>query len=575
MTGPKTAIALWADREKYRQPGEEFKQKCARIAGSLSDNQEHYYQCYDILVDQRFLPGGRVQSSVGSVRETTAFNCFVMQTIPDSMEGIMGVARDAALTMQLGGGVGYDFSTIRPRGDKIKSLDSSASGPVSFMSIFDAVCGTIASAGHRRGAQMGCLRVDHPDILEFVAAKTNHDKLTNFNISVLVTDKFMEAVMSDSTFDLVFGGRVYGTVRATYLWDNILRATWDWAEPGVIFIDRVNKMNNLYYLEDISATNPCGEQPLPPYGACLLGSINWVKYVAESGHGEWHFDIQKMTHDIPAIVRMMDNVIDETVYPLPEQEREAKGKRRMGLGHTGVANALSRLGLDYGSEDYLKKQDQIMETFAWGVYSASISLAIEKGPFPKLNRKLHSQAPFVQSLGRGIPENIEKYGIRNSHLLSIAPTGTISLTADNVSSGIEPVFSHEYKRRVNTPEGMVDMDVVDYGYSEWGIKGKTSDEVSVIDHVRVLAHAQRWVDSSVSKTCNVGSKVTWEEFKDVYLEAYKQGAKGCTTFRKDGKRFGILNASASEDIIEDVVPEVEADGAACYIDLETGIKTCE
>lgn len=574
MSGPTTEIAIWADKEKYRQKGEEFNQKCGRIAGALADSQEHRDQCYDILSDQRFLPGGRVQSSAGSVRRTTALNCYVMAKVPDSMEGITDVLKEAALTMKMGGGVGYDFSGIRPSGTTIKSLDSSASGPVSFMHVFDAMCGTISSAGHRRGAQMGCLRVDHPDIMEFITAKTNSHNLRNFNISVLITDNFMKAVKEDGEFDLVFNDKVYDTVKARSLWESILRANWDWAEPGVIFIDRVNANNNLYYMEDISATNPCGEQPLPPYGACLLGSINWVKYVYEL-NGEWLFDIEKMKHDIPPIVRMMDNVLDETIYPLPRQKDEALHKRRMGLGHTGVANALTRIGLKYGEEDYLQVQDYIMGEAAVSIYKASISLAIEKGSFPLIDRDKHSEAPFIKSLGEGIPELIKEYGIRNSHLLSIAPTGTISLTADNISSGIEPPFSYEYTREVNTPEGMKTMKVQDYAFRVWGLEGDTANDISVDKHVKVLTRAQQWVDSSVSKTCNVGSDVTWEEFKDVYTQAYDNGAKGCTTFRIDGKRFGILNASASEDTIEDETPEVVAEGAACYIDQETGIRTCE
>lgn len=258
MTGPNIPIAVWADEQKYRQEGETFEQKCARVASALSDTQEHYATFNKILKDQRFLPGGRIQAAVGSYRRVTAFNCFVMKNVPDSLSGIMGVAKEAARTMQLGGGVGYDFSGIRPKGSRIKSLGSQASGPVSFMGIFDALCKTIASAGHRRGAEMGCLRVDHPDIMEFITAKTNSDTLTQFNISVLVTDDFMSAVQKDEDFDLVFNGRVYDTIRARSLWDSILRATWDWAEPGVIFIDRVNEMNNLWYIEDITATNPCG-----------------------------------------------------------------------------------------------------------------------------------------------------------------------------------------------------------------------------------------------------------------------------------------------------------------------------
>lgn len=256
MTGPTIPIAIWADEQKYRQEGETFNQKCARVAEALCDNKRHYAYFNEILKQQRFLPGGRVQSAAGSYREVTAFNCFVMSKVPDSLDGIMDVAKEAAKTMQLGGGVGYDFSTIRPRGTRIRSLGSQASGPVSFMGIMDAVCKTIASAGHRRGAQMGCLRVDHPDIMEFISAKANDHTLTQFNISVLVTDKFMAAVKNDEAFDLVFEGRVYNTIRAKSLWDSILRNTWDWAEPGVLFIDRINEMNNLWYCEDISATNP-------------------------------------------------------------------------------------------------------------------------------------------------------------------------------------------------------------------------------------------------------------------------------------------------------------------------------
>lgn len=305
MTGPTIPVAIWADEVKYRQEGETYGQKCARVAEALTDHKEHYNKFNEILKEQRFLPGGRVQSAAGSYRKVTAFNCFVMQKVPDSLMGIMEVATEAAKTMQMGGGVGYDFSGIRPKGARIKSLGSQASGPVSFMGIMDAICKTIASAGHRRGAQMGCLRVDHPDIMEFITAKANSSSLTQFNISVLVTDKFMEAVKNDGTFDLVFDGQTFDTVRARSLWDSILRVNWDWAEPGVIFIDRVNEMNNLWYMEDISATNPCGEQPLPPYGACLLGSFNLTKYVYRTGDS-FAFNWSLLQHDVPYVVRAMD-----------------------------------------------------------------------------------------------------------------------------------------------------------------------------------------------------------------------------------------------------------------------------
>jgi len=584
MTGPTIPVAIWADEQKYRQEGEEYGQKVARVAQALSDNQDHFNHFRDILREQRFLPGGRVQAAAGSYRRVTAFNCFVMKNVPDSMEGIMDVAKEAAITMQLGGGVGYDFSGIRPRGARIKSIGSQASGPVSFMGIMDATCKTIASAGHRRGAQMGCLRVDHPDIMEFISAKANNDKLTQFNISVLVTDAFMEAVKADSDFDLVFEGRVFDTVRARHLWETILRYTWDWAEPGVIFIDRVNQMNNLWYCEDISATNPCGEQPLPEYGACLLGSFNltkYVKYVPKSISGletKFEFDWSQLEYDIPHVVRAMDNVIDETTYPLKEQEQEAKNKRRMGLGVTGLGNVLGALGIRYGSGEAKEFTREVLKLIANRCYMASASLAAEKGPFPLFDEEKYLRGKFIQKLDSDVQETIARVGIRNSHLTSIAPTGTISLTANNVSSGIEPVFSHYYDRTIQTFDGPMVERVEDYAYREWGIKCDTADSISVEDHVGMLNAAQEWVDSACSKTCNVGDSVTWEQFKNVYLQAYEGGAKGCTTFRASGKRFGILNASASEDVVEEpeqASDETVVEGGACYIDPETGIRSCE
>ena len=577
MSGPKIGIAVWADEVKYRQEGETYKQKIARIAGALSDGQEHYEKIKEIMGDQRFLAGGRVQSASGSYRRVTAFNCFVMQKVPDSLMGIMDVAKEAAKTMQLGGGVGYDFSDIRPKGARIKSLGSQASGPVSFMGIMDAVCKTIASAGHRRGAQMGCLRVDHPDIMEFITAKANSHNLTQFNISVLVTDDFMEAVKKDLDFDLVFEGRVFDTVRARSLWDAILRNTWDWAEPGVIFIDRVNEMNNLWYCEEISATNPCGEQPLPPYGACLLGSFNLTRYVYKDLEGNFQFNWNLLDHDIPHVVRAMDNVIDETTYPLPEQENEAKNKRRMGLGVTGLGNALGALGIRYGSEEAQEFTKEVLKRIANRCYMASASLAAEKGPFPLFNKEHYLSGKFIEKLDEDVKEAIAKFGIRNSHLTSIAPTGTISLTANNVSSGLEPVFSKSYERTVQTQDGPFVEKVEDYAWREWGIECETADLIDVKEHVSMLTAAQEWVDSACSKTCNVGDKVTWDEFKEVYMQAYDGGAKGCTTFRAAGKRFGILNASASEDVVEEdnKEDEVVVEGGACYIDPETGIRSCE
>ena len=577
MTGPILPVSQEIHAMKYRTEGETFKEAMTRVANALKDDQEHFLQFRDILYDMRFLPAGRVQAAMGAPRTVTPYNCFVSGTIPDSMDGIMDKAKEAAETMRLGGGIGYDFSTLRPKGALIKSLDSRSSGPVSFMGIFDAVCRTIASAGHRRGAQMAVLRVDHPDIEEFVTAKANHDKLTNFNISVGVTDEFMEAVKADKTFDLRFDGRVYKTIRARALWDKILRNTWSWAEPGVLFIDRINRKNNLWYCETIAATNPCGEQPLPPYGACLLGSFNLTRYIKRNDKDEPEFDWEKFKHDIHPVVRAMDNVVDRATYPLPQQELEAKNKRRMGLGITGLANTLEILGMPYGSQEALHWTEQLMTVLRDTAYRASISLAIEKGPFPLYSYE-YLESDFAKNLPYDIIQGIYKHGIRNSHLLSVAPTGTISLTANNVSSGIEPVFSHQYERTIQTFEGPKVELVKDYAYNFYGVKGRTAAELSVFDHVAMRNVASKYVDSACSKTCNVGDDVTWEEFKEVYMRAYDGGASGCTTFRAAGERFGILRASKDEEVADD--PEVPEDnfvdeGAACYIDPSTGIRTCE
>ena len=574
--GPKLPISEQIHKEKYRSEGETFHEAMTRVAEALKDDEGHFEQFRSILDNQRFLPAGRVQSAMGAPRTVTPYNCFVSRTIEDSMEGIMDAAKEAAKTMQLGGGIGYDFSTLRPHGALIKSLDSRSSGPLSFMAIFDSVCHTIASAGHRRGAQMGVLRVDHPDIEKFIRAKNNSTALTGFNISVGVTDAFMEAVKTDSQFDLVFEDRVYSTINARALWDDILRSTWDWAEPGILFIDRINRKNNLHYCEKIVSTNPCAEQPLPPYGACLLGSFNLTKYMVKHD-GKYVFNMNMLKTDIPYVVRAMDNVVDRATYPLPQQEKQAKDTRRMGLGVTGVANAIEALGFDYGSDEFIRVLEDIMGTIRDICYETSVELAKEKGAFPLFQQE-YLDSEFALTLPTKIRESIAEHGIRNSHLLSVAPTGTISLSADNVSSGIEPVFSHFYDRTIQTFDGPTIERVDDYGYREFGIKGKTADELSVFDHVRVLNVASQYVDSACSKTCNVGDDVSWEDFKKVYMEAYEGNSSGCTTFRASGKRFGILNASASEDVVEEKPAEKDnfiEEGGACYFDPTTGLRKCE
>ena len=834
--GPVTPLSQEMHQQKYRQTSEDFRDFTNRLAGSLQDNPKHFQAFRDALRSQRFLPAGRVQTAMGSLRMTTAINCFVSGIIEDSMESIMTRASQAAMTMRLGGGIGYDFSRLRPRGDRIRSLDSQASGPVSFMGIFDAVCQTISSAGHRRGAQMAVLRVDHPDILEFIRAKRNNDNLTGFNISVGVTDRFMDALANDEPFDLTFDGKVYETINPRSLWDEIMRSTFDWAEPGVLFIDRINEMNNLWYCETIEATNPCftgdtnvwtangkvpfaqlaargddvevltqtadgrlvyrtmrnprmtrqsqpivkltfdngtevrctpdhvfyakdgrrieaqhlqagdriesvyrynanqkgykrltngkhtplehhvpfedlsdieqvhhingikydnrpcnlermtgtahrqhhmngdsnparrfpgmernfgdvtgnsngryradlddeqlrkmrddgmsfksiakavgaskytvmkrlgwerknnhrvvsvermddvedvycgtvdetsrffvalgdddgvlvsncGEQPLPPFGACLLGSFNIAKYVVDN-----KIDYNQLKEDIPHVVRAMDNVVDRTIYPLKEQRDEEVNKRRMGLGVTGVANALEAEGFAYGTPEYIAAQDRLLEFITVNSYWASVELAKEKRPFPLFDAEKYCQGKFIQRLPNALQEAIRKYGIRNSHLTSIAPTGTISLTADNVSSGIEPPFTLQYDRTIKTFDGERVERVQDYGMAFLDVSGRTADAISATEHVDVLCAAQKWIDSACSKTCNVGAHVSYEDFKDLYVQAYNGGAKGITTFRAAGKRFGILNA------IEDEGDVSEPKAEACTFDPETGIRTCD
>ena len=607
MHGPQVPYSQEPHAQKYRGSGESFREAMNRIAAALKDDDQHFADFRDALLGMRFLPAGRIQSAMGSTRQVTPYNCYVSGTINDSFvdgEGsIMIRAAEAAATMRMGGGIGYDFSTLRPRGDLIRKLQSHSSGPISFMHIFDAICKCVASSGHRRGAQMGVMRVDHPDIEEFIHAKQPGKdvqplwdlvaelpegaqkqqlvmslqqtlKLTGFNVSVAITDKFMECVASGEPFPLTFEGRTYREVDARALWDAIMRGTWDWAEPGVLFIDAINRMNNLWYCETIAATNPCGEQPLPPYGACLLGSFNLVKYIFKDGAGRYAFDWDQYREDIPQVVRAMDNVVDRAIYPLPQQKQEAKDKRRMGLGITGLANAAEALGHEYGSPAFLAFEAEVLDTLRDESYLASAHIAKVKGSFPKFDKDKYLQGQFIKTLREDVRDAIAKYGIRNSHLTSIAPTGTISLCADNVSSGIEPVFAYSFDRTVIEFSGPRVETVEDYGARVFGVRGKACSRVTVQEHVAALTVAAQRVDSAVSKTCNVPSDISWEDFKNVYVSAWEGGAKGCTTFRLGGKRSGIL-------VVKDDGGEPEADAPAeepasqCRIDPATGRRECE
>lgn len=583
MSGPVTALSEYTHARKYRSEGETFREGCYRQAAALKDTDAHFRAYSDILLDMRFLPAGRVQKAIGAIENVTAYNCFVAAKIMDSFvyddaqqgllggDSIMGVAVQAAATMRMGGGIGYDFSTLRPKDDMIKKLRSRSSGPLSFMEIFNAVCLCTASTDNRRGAQMGVLRVDHPDIEEFIHYKQNQDKLRGFNLSIAITDKFMECLETGKPFPLTFNGQKYREVDPLILWDMIMRSTWDWAEPGVLFIDRINDMNNLYYCEEIAATNPCGEQPLPPHGACLLGSFNLVRYLKGNQTMGWSFDWRQLEEDILPVVRAMDNVVDRSLYPLPAQRNEAHVKRRMGLGVTGLANAAEAMGFLYGTQDFLDFQQRVMEVIRNECYHASMRLAMEKGSFALFDADLYSKSKFIRTLPQELQMDIFRFGIRNSHLTSIAPTGTISLCADNVSSGIEPVFSYATERTILEDGGPKLYTVEDYGVKFLGVRGKMASDVTVMEHVKVLGVAARNVDSAVSKTCNIPSSTTFDEFKQVYVDAYHEGAKGCTTFRMDGKRMGILKAKPDEASNA----EPEADGAACTIDPTTGIRSCE
>jgi len=508
---------------------------------------------YEALEDFRFLPAGRITAGAGTGRQVTLFNCFVMGTIPDSMGGIFDALKEAALTMQQGGGIGYDFSTIRPRGAEVKGVAADASGPLSFMDVWDAMCRTIMSAGSRRGAMMATMRCDHPDIESFIEAKRDPARLRMFNLSVLVTDAFMAAVKADGPWELVFGGRVYHTVQARDLWNRIMRSTYDYAEPGVIFIDRINAMNNLRYAETIAATNPCGEQPLPPYGACLLGSINLPRLVIRAFESGAAMDMEALDRLVRTAVRMMDNVVDASRFPLPEQAQEAQAKRRIGLGVTGLADALLMLGLRYGSEEAARATGQWMHAIARSAYLASVDLAKEKGAFPLFDAAGYLASGNMQHMDEDVRQAIAAHGIRNALLTSIAPTGTISLYAGNVSSGIEPVFAYAYTRKVLQKDGSrTEEEVVDYAVRLWRERFGdaplpdhfvNAQTLPPLDHVRMQAAAQKWVDSSISKTINCPADISFDDFKEVYMAAWDQGCKGCTTYRPNEVTGSVLTVS--------------------------------
>jgi ribonucleoside-diphosphate reductase alpha chain len=562
---PPISQQIWETKYRFQSAGGKAErtvaESWARVAKAAAaaepaGNRKIWEQRFlDALIDFAFLPAGRILAGAGTGRAVTLFNCFVMGEIADDMGSIFANVREAALTLQQGGGIGHDFSTLRPRGAPVQGVGADASGPASFMEVWDAMCKTIMSAGARRGAMMGTLRCDHPDIEDFIEAKADPAKLRNFNLSVLVTDGFMEAVKADGAWPLIFGGKVFRTTSARGLWQKIMRSAYDYAEPGVIFIDRVNALNNLNYCERINSTNPCGEQPLPPYGACLLGSINLAALIDKPFSPAAKLNKRRLEILVPAAVRLLDNIIDVSRYPLPGQEEEAKAKRRIGLGVTGLADALIFCGKHYGSGEGRDLAAGWMEEISHTAYAASIELAREKGAFPLFSAGEFLDQPFPSSLPRALQEGIAKHGIRNGVLTSIAPTGTISLLAGNVSSGIEPVFDFEYSRRILAPDGSPHYETVqDYAVRLFREKHGdavftdafvTAHELAPQQHLLMQAALQRYVDASISKTVNCPAAMPFEDFEMLYLDAHRLGLKGCTAYRPNPVTGEVLSRAPS------------------------------
>ena len=532
-------------------------------------------QFYELMADLRFLPAGRILAGAGSGRAVTLFNCFVMDEIADSIPGIFNGLNEAAQTLQQGGGIGHDFSTLRPKGALVHGVGADASGPLSFMDVWDSMCRTIMSAGARRGAMMGTLRCDHPDIEAFIEAKRDKAKLRNFNLSVLVTDAFMAAVKSDAPWALIFEGVTYQTVSARELWQKIMKATYDCAEPGVIFIDRINTQNPLAYCETISCTNPCGEQPLPAYGACLLGSLNLTRFVTAPFEKNAVIDFVGLAAATKLAIRFLDDVIDVSNYPLSQQKQEALNKRRLGLGLTGLADALLMCGLAYGSEHAAEFAAQCAKTIRDAALDASSALAEEKGVFPLFDAEQYLTTHYASSLSKMQRETIATKGLRNGLLTSIAPTGTISLLAGNVSSGIEPIFNAGYERSIINADGSHRRELLeDYAVSFWRKRGGiglppefvTVDDLTPDDHLRMAAAVQPFVDSSISKTVNVPETISFASFTSVYENAYALGLKGCTTFRPNDITGSILKSAA----VKELCPSCGSDNLVA----KEGCKSC-
>lgn len=569
MSVVPTGLAGRVWKTKYRFKSEAtIADTWRRVACALASCEEQGVEAWqarflEALDGFKFLPGGRILAGAGTSRAVTLFNCFVMGEIEDSMEGIFKALQESALTMQRGGGVGLDFSTLRPHGASVEATGSVASGPVSFMHVWDAMCATVMSQGARRGAMMATLRCDHPDIEEFVTAKRASGRLRHFNLSVLVTDAFMAAVRNGTDWPLRFPatgcrgsqGAVARRMPARDLWDIIARSAHACAEPGVLFVDRINASNTLAYCEDIRATNPCGEVPLPPYGACDLGSLNLTRFVTTPFTPEACIDRDGLRRVTQTAVRMLDNAIDVSTYPLAQQKDESQGARRIGLGVTGLADALIMSGCAYDAPDGRAVAADIMRDICHAAYWASIDLAREKGPFPRLEKHPYLESGFVRSLPEDMRLAIREHGIRNSHLIAIAPAGSISLLAGNVSSGIEPVFSGAYRRKIRTESRAFEaVDVEDYSLAKWRERGEpgmppafmTATQIAPIAHIDMQAAVQPFVDNAISKTVNMPEMSSVDDVRSVFDAAYDKGLKGCSVFRPNPVTGEILSARRNE-----------------------------
>jgi ribonucleoside-diphosphate reductase alpha chain len=527
----------------------------ARVASALAaaesrDRVTWQQEFVATLADFRFLPGGRILAGAGTGRRVTLFNCFVMGTLDDSLDGIFAALRESALTMQQGGGIGVDFSPLRPEGAPADATGGHSSGPVSFMDLWDQMCATVTDVGPRRGAMMGTLSCGHPDIESFVTAKRASRRLTHFNLSVLATNAFMEAALAGQPFTLEFPG--LGTARqidARALWQTITRCAYESAEPGVLFIDRIRAEDNLAYAETISATNPCGEIPLPPYGACDLGSLNLTRFVRDAFGPHASLDHDALAGAAAVATRMLDNVYTVATFPLPQQAAAAAASRRLGLGLTGLGDALAMLNLRYDSEAGREAAAGAMRTIVEAAYAASIGLARERGSFPLFDRERFLAAPFVARLPARLRDGIARSGLRNSHLTAIAPAGTISLIAGNVASGVEPIFAAEYTRNVRQPGGAVlNVNVESYALAAWRAGGRrgrppafvTAESVAATDQIAMLAALQPHVDNAISKTTNVREDIEFDEFAAIYRHAWERGLKGCTVFRPNRVTGAVL-----------------------------------